>query len=95
MTMRTINITPEAAEAALLGLSQHVPRDVDLGRPLLAIVLDDADVQFLTDAASTWTFEGGLMAARMVALSDGLVEITRWMDGLEMARHIGRPGRTM
>ena len=84
--MRTIEVGAEFAEDVLLEIATHLPRGVELGRPVVAV--GHPDTSILTSTAALWSLdEAG--AARMVQLGNGRWELTRWRDGEELSRMIG------
>lgn len=89
--MQTINATAAEAEDALVALARHVPREVDLGRPLIARTEDDGAVLVVTTAAWWWLEPGGT-AARLLPLGDDRAELCRWRDGVELHREIDAVG---
>lgn len=83
--MNTVNVAPEAAEDALVRLAGHVPADVVIGRPYVAIPSDDA-ISIFTDTAVWWVYPD--RADRVEELPDGRSELVEYRDGHEQSRTI-------
>ncbi|MQA13702.1 MAG: hypothetical protein GEV09_05870 [Pseudonocardiaceae bacterium] len=85
--MKTIGITDDAAEYALVVWARHVPDGVELGRPLVATRDQHDAVQLVTDLACWWV--DAAQASRLLPLGDGRAELTTWRHGHEHSRTIG------
>ncbi|MEV5689919.1 hypothetical protein [Micromonospora globbae] len=83
--MKTIDINMETAERALVVIAHHVPLTVDIGRPLVASK-DGINVLVVTDRGNWWVRPGHV--ERVVELSSGEVELTRWSGRVELSRSI-------
>lgn len=96
--MQTIETSPQRAEDVLVELAGHLPPAVPIGRPMVVTghspgcpaeagpVYVEACETVLTDTA-VWFLEPGA-AVRMVTLSDGRAELTRWRHGVEVERTV-------
>lgn len=84
--MKTIGISAEAAEDALVLLGRHVPPGVEFGRPRIAQPDGDA-VMFVTDLGFWWVSEAGV--SRLLPLDGDRAELTKYREGDEEDRTVG------
>lgn len=84
--LRVIDITAADAEDTLVLLARHVPRDVELGRPMVVKPHGDSGVLVLSDLC-LWTVRTE-QADRLLQLSGGRVELSSWRDGREVSRSV-------
>lgn len=84
--MRTIDITPEAAEDALVRLTKHIPADIEIGRVLAAYPAEDG-VAFIADCLQVWWSHHG-RGVRYIETSGGLAELTEWAWRVEVSRTV-------
>ena len=92
--MQTIDTTAREAMDTLVALAAHVPPDVPLGRPLVALGSPDGPPDLLTtegEQPALWSLEQD-QAARYMELDGGWREVTRWRQGVEVSRALGRAG---
>lgn len=88
--MQHMNIATEAAEQALVLLARHVPTNIGIGRPHVAIPDDEHNaVRILTDTGLWWVYEHEV--DRLVEIGD-FAELTTFRAGREVCRKVAHLG---
>jgi len=84
---RDADTSPEAADALLRLLVDHVPDDVEIGRPLYASV--DTGGGAVLSAAALWLIRADAVERLWIGTGGDVVEQTTFMAGREVARTAG------
>lgn len=86
--MHLIDTDADYAETLIGVLASHLPTGVGLGR--VRIATEDKVLADYDDTAALWTLDGDPDdgCVRQLELGGGRYEVTRWVDGVEVDRHI-------
>jgi hypothetical protein len=86
------DIAREVAEQALALLAHHVPKDIQIGRPLAAFPDPEHHdaARVLTDTALWWVYEHEV--DRLVEIGTSTAELTTFRNGQETCRKVAPMG---